>query len=167
LKLCYKCKELKEFAAYGKNKSRKDGCADECKECKRTMDNAYAVKNRDKVKQRASIWYYANLDKARASNKTYNSLWVRINKGKNCAKASNYRTRKLNASPPWLTEEDYKNIQTEYLLAQWTSSVMNSQYHVDHIVPLQGKKVCGLHVPWNLQVIPAITNIQKGNRIVL
>jgi 5-methylcytosine-specific restriction endonuclease McrA len=38
------------------------------------------------------------------------------------------------------------------------------QWHVDHIIPLQGKNVSGLHVPENLQVIQGSLNIKKGNR---
>ena len=79
------------------------------------------------------------------------------------------RTRKLakiNRTPNWLTKDQKRQIEIEHQLAAWCTKVTGIKYHVDHIVPLQGKTVSGLHVPWNLQVIPASDNHKKSNRFV-
>ncbi len=80
------------------------------------------------------------------------------------ARCAAYRASKLNATPVWLTEEQEDDIKSMYLLAKKFEKLCNIKYHVDHIVPLQGENVCGLHVPWNLQLLPASVNISKSNK---
>jgi hypothetical protein len=73
-------------------------------------------------------------------------------------------TRKMKAKPSWLSPSQEKEILFFYSLAQEVSSINGEMYHVDHIVPLNGKNVCGLHVPWNLQVLPELENLRKSNK---
>ena len=72
---------------------------------------------------------------------------------------ANYRARKLNATPRWLNDEDREKIRNIYQEAERTGLT------VDHIYPLKGKTVCGLHVPRNLQLLPAGENSKKGNKM--
>lgn len=167
MKHCYKCATCKDESLFGKNKSKPDGLATECKDCKRAMDRDYAARHREEVKQRASKWYYDNLYYALERNRKTSKKWRTENKAKNSAKSTRYRASKLNATPKWLTKEQHNQIESVYWLAQLQSELTDTKYHVDHIVPLKGKTVCGLHVPWNLHVLEALDNISKGNRIVL
>ena len=74
-----------------------------------------------------------------------------------CSAASAaYRAALLRAMPRWV---DNNAIKAVYLMA----AIMDGDFHVDHIVPLQSLIVCGLHVPWNLQIITASRNKAKRN----
>ncbi len=165
MKYCYKCKQFKELDLFGKNKSRKDGLSDECKNCKRQQDRDYAAKNREKAKQRASKWYYDNKEYALQKNKVYSIEWRKYNKDRHAAQENKRRALKLNATPKWLTGKQYKEIEAFYWLAKLQEELTDTKYHVDHIVPLKGKTVCGLHVPWNLQVLSAKDNLSKSNKV--
>ena len=141
MKTCSKCKVSKDFILFKRNSSRPDGFDYQCKEC---------VKEYRKENKHLSQKYDA----------TYYSL----NKSKFSAKVAYRRALLIKATPVWLSEEHKKDIQDFYWLAKDLKSVSGEDYHVDHIEPLQGKDICGLHVPWNLQVILAKDNLAKSNK---
>ena len=79
-----------------------------------------------------------------------------------------YKARKkakdIGSLPEWLDSEDHWLINEVYHLARLRSDLTGIQCDVDHIIPLKGQSVCGLHVPSNLQVITHSENSSKGNR---
>lgn len=75
--------------------------------------------------------------------------------------AARRRVVKLQRTPTWA---DQKQILSVYRQAKQITDATGVQHHVDHIYPLQGKLVSGLHVENNLQVIPWLENIVKRNK---
>lgn len=76
------------------------------------------------------------------------------------------RAAKLNRTPAWLSEADLEFIGLRYKEAQAMTRLTGIKHTVDHIIPLQGKLVSGLHVPSNLCVIPDRVNYAKGNKLL-
>jgi hypothetical protein len=74
------------------------------------------------------------------------------------------KSAKLKRTPGWLTEFDKLKIKCLYQLAAMRTRESGYDWHVDHIIPLQGANVSGLHVPGNLRVIPALDNMRKNNQ---
>lgn len=68
-----------------------------------------------------------------------------------------------HATPKWVTSADLRPF---YELAAQLTAERGEQYHVDHIIPLQGESVCGLNVPSNLRVITASENLKKHNKFI-
>ncbi len=77
---------------------------------------------------------------------------------------SKYQQAKLQRTPKWLSKNDLWMIKEIYDLASLRTKMTGFLWHVDHIIPIRGKNVSGLHVPSNLQVIPWIENVKKCNK---
>ena len=148
-KLCGGCKEELPLSEFNhKKRRRKDGSVyrayrSSCKACHRKESQDYRKENPDKIKA------------------------YRVQPHVKAALTERNRVRKLlkssNAVPNWLTPEMKKQIRDVYIHMRDCRAVTGEPYHVDHIVPLNGENVCGLHVPWNLQVLPADVNTSKSN----
>lgn len=123
-------------------------------------DKEYRKDNKEKVYAAQLDWNKRNPEKVQAMSKRNRQN----NKAMRNANTVKRRVSKLNRTPAWLTVIDYERIQKEYKLAEILRKVTNQQWHVDHIIPLQGKIVSGLHVPSNLRVVVAKENIAKSNK---
>jgi 5-methylcytosine-specific restriction endonuclease McrA len=76
------------------------------------------------------------------------------------------RRRYREATPSWLSAEQKLEIRFHYRMAIALSRATGMPHAVDHIVPIQGEDVCGMHVPWNMQVITQDENLKKSNKFV-
>jgi hypothetical protein len=118
-----------------------------------------AFKNWQEKRNLCSRKNYSNhLAKERQRGKNYR----KANPHQGNARAAKRRANKIQATPIWLTPDHIQEIQDFYLMAKQLEKVFPWKQEVDHIEPLQGVDVCGLHVPWNLQILPMANNRSKG-----
>jgi hypothetical protein len=141
-------------------------------ESMRARATAYRQDNPEMVKEQFSSWYAKNGDalkpkKAiyRAENRgkieAYRSKWELENPHKRNAINARRRATKLQATPAWA---DQARIAELYAEAVRLTKETGIEHHVDHIVPLVSKLVCGLHCEFNLRVTLGAENLTKGNR---
>lgn len=147
-------------------------------------------KHKDAYKARARKWEINNPERSAElqnnwrrseKGKAQSRNWVAANKEVHAGYSKSWKERhpelvyeyvgtrratKLNATPPWLTPEDREEIRTIYKDAKSRYVKGGPRYQVDHIIPLQGENVCGLHVPWNLQILTESENSSKSNQLL-
>lgn len=130
-----------------------------CSECKRISKNKYRSENIERLRKQDREYARLNADKRKENSKR----WTNLNPHKRLAISSLRRATERQAVPPWLTEEDRREIEKIYALSQWMTSAAGENFHVDHIYPLTSDFMCGLHVPSNLVVLSASDNARKSN----
>lgn len=120
----------------------------------------WAKRNPEKVKaygaKAAKAWHERNPE--------YLKEHYKANKQRYVAARARRRAAQESATPSWLTAIDKAMIQEMYDVSEARFVQTGIKHHVDHIVPINGKQVSGMHVPWNLQVITAHENLSKGWR---
>lgn len=159
MKYCYKCKELKLETLFYKNKAKVSGLSDECKECDKQQKRERYKVNRDKLIAYQVKYRKLHGEKVRARNRD----WGKRNQAVKLSHNKKRKADKLQRTPAWLNAGHQFELDCIYTYAAALNSV-GLQYHVDHIIPLQGDIVSGLHTPDNLQVITAEENLRKGNK---
>lgn len=118
---------------------------------------AYYEKNIESVKARANA-------RPDADKNRYRKAWKHANPEIVTADIRNRRRKHRDATPAWLTLEQRGAMRDLYLMAMRMTKTTGAPYVVDHIVPLRNPSVCGLHVPWNLQVLTREENLKKSNK---
>ena len=117
----------------------------------------YYERNREQVIARANARPTAEKNAYKKNWKLRNPLWAK-------ADARSRRRKHRQATPRWLTDIQKAEMRNLYMYAVTLTKTTGERYVVDHIVPLRGKEVCGLHVPWNLRVITHAENLKKSNK---
>lgn len=184
MKHCYMCGLVKPFPEFANDRYRKDGKRSRCKPCDKSAVQSWRAANPEKLRDREARRYAANPEQAIARA----AQWAKENPGatararakhperyrarvrqyakenaevKNAINAAR-RARKLKASPAWANPDAIAGM---YAAAKTLGQIFGAEYHVDHIVPLLGETVCGLHNEFNLQILPAVDNLKKSNRV--
>lgn len=127
---------------------------------KRDYQRTYRRENRETVAAIAKRSIARNLTRRNAEK----AVWARQNAPRVRAWARRRQAAKLQRTPLWLSQDDLWMIEQAYEVAQQRTRLFGFPWHVDHVLPLRGARVSGLHVPTNLQVIPGAVNVRKGNR---
>ncbi len=143
----------------------------------RANQKRYKDKNRKEIRKKGLEYYHNNRERQLALSKKRRDenpekehkrckKYRQENKGTINTKTARRRAAQLQRTPSWLTEEHLKQIKDVYNEAARLTKETGVAHEVDHVFPLQGDDISGLHVPWNLQILQKPVHVFKGNRLL-
>ena len=144
MKVCKKCKIEKDSSHFHRNRSKADGLQSYCRPCNTEALRSYYLANSKAVKARSAKYYSENIE-------------VR-NSGSNAASAARNAAERC---PVWADKAEIREVYDQAFALKCISGI---SYHVDHVLPLNGELVSGLHVPANLQILTPSENMSKNNK---
>lgn len=169
LKECSICKRELRISEFNKSKNTRDGLVYKCRSCSARINAEWRKRNPNGFREwysgnrerRADYWvrWYAANKKRRADS--YRA-WARANPHVLNAIVARRNAAKIRATPAWADEG---KIRILYERAAYLTKITGVRHEVDHIYPLQGKRVCGLHVSENLQILTRSQNARKRNKM--
>lgn len=151
----YRIKHLEKLRAYDRDRPKRKVRPEVVK----AQKSRYYQRHKERLASAHAAYRATNKEKRIEYFKTYK----KENAAQVAAWNAKRRAAEMQRTPAWLSSEDHWVISEAYALAATRTKLFGFQWHVDHILPLRGKKVSGLHVPANLQVIPAVDNLRKAN----
>ena len=175
-KFCGRCQTEKEASAFSRRKLASGNYSLQpwCKSCYKENTKVWRKEKwasdeewKNAQKKKASEYRKNNpefVKKIEKRQREVSRKHYQDNKADYIAKDAERRARKVKATPKWLSKSDREHIKRIYKVRQKVSDKTGVEHHVDHIVPLKGDSICGLHVPWNLAIIPAKMNLSKGDK---
>jgi hypothetical protein len=172
LKQCTICESTKPRSDYGKDLGRVDGFVSECRECVRARANRVYWENHEEKVEYQRRYQRTNPDIYRKSSLGYyyrnrnecldrNTRWIKDHPEYVAAQSAVSRAQRKNAMPAWANRKAIARIYRE---ARRVTQETGVKHVVDHVIPLSGKYVCGLHVEGNLMVITHEENALKSNK---
>lgn len=151
-KTCNSCLIEKPRADFSPHVNTRDRLQPSCRVCRNSLAASMPWKHRDK-----RAYYELNKDRLNAIS----LKWAKDNPARMAERVMKRLCLQRSATPSWANHD---LIASKYAEAKLLEIATGMKWHVDHIVPLQGKTVCGLHVEHNLSLLHASENLKKGNR---
>lgn len=167
MKKCTKCLKDKEITKFYPNKNGRLGVRGRCKSCESLIDKVRSGSTKRKLYKKE--YYDNNKEKQNTQKRNKYNLDVEFREKIKVHQKKYYANNKYRYREAWAR---YKAAKLKATIAGYESQLKTiykncpKEHHVDHIIPLQGAIVCGLHVPWNLQYLPAKENLSKGNKLL-